>query len=551
MFVAGTDAARAQLQRPLIASLTLLVVYVALSFANSTDGYLGTDTGAKVATLEEMDRRDTFRPAVGYWAEEWDPDGLYHPLIYTRYTDDGEWVNVTTLPMLEAAYPLYELGGYRLALLWPILGSIAAAFACRDLARLLSSSDGWSTFWIVGLGSPMLIYALDFWEHSAGAALMVASTALLARAVVGDTRIRFPLAAGAALGLAATMRTETFVFALVVVGLACLWIAVGGRIVRAALTGLLTIAGFVVPWTANTVLERALGGNARASRVSGAAQQSVGGELADRLREAGITWFGLPGLGDPSRTLVGVMIVGIVLVAAVLARRGELRSARIGLLIAPVLLGIVLIGAGWSFVPGALVASPLAIAAFWAVDRLDTVGRFVITVALAATVGIWLLQFLGGAGPQWGGRYILGPTLLLTTIGITQLRVVPKQFGSVLVATAVLVSFFGAAWLSVRSHGVDQFFDDLAERDEDVVVVTNGFLVREAGSAYGDRLYLSLHESADLAGAVDIVRESGLDSFAVLDDGEDPPDVDADLLGSDVVEFLGVPLWYHRYTVEP
>ena len=42
------------LRRPLAAGLLSLALYVALSFANDPKGYLGTDTGGKVATLRMM-----------------------------------------------------------------------------------------------------------------------------------------------------------------------------------------------------------------------------------------------------------------------------------------------------------------------------------------------------------------------------------------------------------------------------------------------------------------------------------------------------------------
>src|SRR3546814_12247060 len=101
----------------------------------SPGGYLGTDTGAKVATLEVMDQRGSAKPQLGYWAEQWDPDGSLHP-IYDSDPIDGEWVHVTTLQMLELARPLYALGGYRLTLLLPMAGAVGAAFARSDERRL-------------------------------------------------------------------------------------------------------------------------------------------------------------------------------------------------------------------------------------------------------------------------------------------------------------------------------------------------------------------------------------------------------------------------------
>src|SRR3546814_17864200 len=98
--------------------------------------------------------------------------------------DDGEWINVTTLPMLVAAAPLYEIGGYRLALVWPMLGAVLAAFACRDIARQLDGEDaGWRAFWLPALASPLPIYAPDLWEHPPRAGLSVGSFPVSLRGV--------------------------------------------------------------------------------------------------------------------------------------------------------------------------------------------------------------------------------------------------------------------------------------------------------------------------------------------------------------------------------
>ena len=125
-------------------------------------------------------------------------------------------MHVTTLPMLELGRPLWNLGGYRLALLLPMAGAVGAAFASRSLARRSAGeAAGWWAFWVVGLASPMVIYALDFWEHAPGVACIVGAVALLAAIVDGAPVPARALGAGALLGLAATMRTEALVYTLV------------------------------------------------------------------------------------------------------------------------------------------------------------------------------------------------------------------------------------------------------------------------------------------------------------------------------------------------
>ena len=101
---------------------------------NDPGGYLGTDTGGKVATLRAMDQRADFDPDIGYWAETLDPTGELHPLYYTNHVGD-RWVNATTLPALLAAQPLYRAGGYRAALALPMLGALACALAAAAPLR--------------------------------------------------------------------------------------------------------------------------------------------------------------------------------------------------------------------------------------------------------------------------------------------------------------------------------------------------------------------------------------------------------------------------------
>src|SRR5690606_38061264 len=98
---------------------------------------------------------------------------------YTKHLGD-RWVNVTTLPMPYAALPLYGLGGERAVLLLPMLGAVLSALAARALARRLDGERaGWWAFWTVGAATPVLVYALDFWEHALGLAAVLWSFVVL------------------------------------------------------------------------------------------------------------------------------------------------------------------------------------------------------------------------------------------------------------------------------------------------------------------------------------------------------------------------------------
>jgi len=537
-----------------VAALSLLGAYVALSFVMSPDGYLGSDTGAKVATLDAMVAGDTWQPDLGYWAEDLDPEGRLHPIFDAAPVDDG-WVHVTTLPMLMAGRPLYDVGGYRLTLLLPMAGAIGAAFASRSLARRMAAGSraedaGWTAFWTVGLVSPIAIYALDFWEHAPGAACMVGAVAVLAGVVDGSSSPRWAVVAGALLGIAATMRTEALVYALVAVGLAGVIVLVRTRRLGASLVvGVGSVAGFAAPWILNRVVEQAVGGLDRGGRVSGATSAGVG-ELGRRVREAWTTLFAVrPADGAES---IGLVLAALVAAAVIYQRRGDQRIVRAALVLAAALHVAVLIG-GVDFVPGMLVAAPLAVVGLCSWGAVPGVAaRYVYGIALLALPVVWAFQFLGGARPQWGGRYALTSCVLL--VGLGAVHVVcsgDRVLRAGVLGLSALVTSSGVVWLHERSHAVDQYFAELVERPEDVVVVRNGFFVREGGAAYAERLWLTAVSDDDLDAAVLVVDASGFDSFAVLDQRSSAPSQlgEADLRATSRSTVAGTDFYLHSYVL--
>jgi len=534
-------------QRGLPASLLLLAAYALLSLFMNPGGYLGTDTGAKVATLDVMHTQGTARPVLGYWAEDLDPEGRVHP-IYDATPVAGDWVHVTTLPMLQLGRPLWALGGYRLTLLLPMAGAIGAAWAARTLARRLAGDAlGWQAFWVVGLASPLAIYALDFWEHAPGVACMLGAVALLAAVVDGEPPVGRALGAGVLLGLGATMRTEAFVYTLVAVGIACLTLVVQRRsLVRAAQVGVLAVVGFAGPWLANGLLESAVGGTDRGGRVSGAAGGGFD-RLGDRGQEAIVTLLALrPGTAAEALFMGGVT-AALIAGAIVLDRREDVVRARVLLGMAAALHLVTVLG-GLGFVPGLLAAAPVAIGGLLLLPGSAS-GRYAWMVAVTALPVVWAFQFLGGAGPQWGGRYGLATSAILVTLGVVGLASVGRTAQIGVIGLGALVTISGLLWMHERTHSFNRLFDQLVERPEDVIVSRNGFFVREGGAAYSERLWLSAVTEADLDFAASVIERSGLDTFAVLD--EDPtaaPEVaGADLTGTTEVKVVGVPLFLHSY----
>lgn len=539
---AASDAAEGLrwFDRRLSAAIVVALVLVALSFLNVPRGYLGTDTGGKTATLEAMVRRGDWSLDVGYWAEAQDPDGVYHPMFGTDRTDEG-WVQVTSLPMVLAARTLYDAGGYRAALALPIAGTVAAALAAAALAgRLGRPRDGTRALWLVGLGSPLLVYGLDLWEHSIGVAAIGWAAVLLHDAARGDSSAPRSAAAGALLASAATMRTEALVYTMVLVGAASLALAARGRWRAAATTGAAAIVGFAPVWLVNSAAEAAFGGQSRTDRATGAASGG-GAEVGQRIDEGLRTTFAISATDSWAPVVLGVLLVAAVASAVAFGQRvprDRLRFVVVGLACFTVLTT----APGLGFVPGLFAAFPIAAAAL-AWNRVPGPARITAAAAITALPVVWAFQYIGGAGPQWAGRYVLPTTLLLGVVGVVALgsREVPRAIAAVVAAMSVAVSLFGALWLWERSHEVATLFDRIVAVQDEALIARNKFFLREAGPVVLDHRWLSAPEPDDLDGPAEVLRRAGVATFSVLQTLGDPePRIDgATVTRTDRIDALG------------
>lgn len=514
--------------RAALACCALLAIYGALSFFNDSKGFLGTDTGAKVASLRAMVHNGGFDPDVGYWAQAWDPEGKLHPLYQSvRFGD--RWVAVTTLPALYAGYPLYRLGGYRLALLVPMLGSVAAALAARGVVRRISphGKGAWLAFWLIGLASPLTIYALDFWEHSLGAALMAWAILWLFDFADHGGALR-ALASGAAMGLAATMRTEALVYATVGYGLVALLLIARFDVRRLMTSAVAVGVGFGLVWTGNLLLERATVGEAiratRAERILAGREGEDPNTLPARQREALVTAFSLEPSLDAGPAVAGAIAAGSLGLGLFLIARATRARWAMALLAAGSALYILRVAQGPGFVPGLFAAAPVAVAGI--VFGVQTpAARRMVGVALLSLPLVWAFQFRGGAPPQWGARYLLTSSLLLSAVGAAGLVRAPRWAQAAVVGLAATMTGLGLAWLSVRSHDVARAAEALNRRPEPVLVSRLAFFVREGGGVYGtigDRRWLTAQSTPRFAEAVRVLECAGVGRFGAVQLDETP-----------------------------
>ncbi len=508
----------ARVMRPLVtsrvvASICLSLVLIALTFVMDARGFLGTDTGGKVATLEQMIERGDWRSDVGYWAGELDEEGVLHPLYNTTPVGD-QWVNATSLPMLLAARPLYDVGGYQLALLLPIAGTVAAALAAWSIAERVRDGTGGRSFWLVGLAGPLSIYALDLWEHSIGVAL-VAWAFVLAM----DALDRSPVVVGAAMGLlfglAATMRTEAFVYGAVVVAGTALCVAIEQRRWwRPVVLGASAAVGLVLVLAVNTTLEsRLMGGSYRSGRATGTVD-GIASNLGLRLKEAIVTGVGLFPSMQPTYLVLGVALLGALVY--LVARRSDDRATAL-LAITVGLLYLVRVIEGLGFVPGLVAAAPVAAVALVR-GYPNRAARLPLLLALTALPLVWLSQYSGGAVPQWAGRYILPSAVVFTAIGAALLDEVGAIARRTVVTSAVVITAFGLVWVAQRTHSVaDHGEQVVAVVEDDPLISDVAFWLRELATFYEpDRPWLTAQGESNRELAVAVLEEAGFDDFWVL-----------------------------------
>src|SRR5690606_21666147 len=107
----------------------------------------------------------------------------------------------------------------------------------------------------------------------------------------------------------------------------------------------------------------------------------------------------------------------------------------------------------------------------------DAAGRLAVLIALASLPLVFLVQPLGGAGPQWGGRYLLTSSVVLGVVGLRRLHDLAPTFRTGMLALCAGVTALGLAWLVVRSHSTERFFDQVVERGEPLVIARQAFLL--------------------------------------------------------------------------
>ncbi len=496
------------------ASLTLVLMLGLFSLALDPDGSLGTDTGGKVATVDAMIERGDWNPSIGYWAEDLDLEGTVHPFFSTRRTDQG-WINVTSLPMILLTRSLIGGFGEWAMLAFPIFGSLLACLAAGELGRHFGAPSWHLGFMAAATCSPIVVYGIDFWEHSMGLALMLWGAVGLVRSLEnGRPNVVWAAGSGLAFGLAATMRQEALIFGFVA-GLVCLfggptsWVA--RRIVRSAAMA----AAALVPLIVNQLLEAAFYGETlRSDRAVGVVQAAGGVGIVQRLQEGILITASPINLVHPLSMAMAALVAGslVWLGFSLISGTDPKRPVTlVGLAVLLIFLRVVTFGP--TFVPGMMAAVP---AAGLGVAALVRYRRFEVAVlALAPLPIVWATQYAGAAEAQWGGRYILLSGLLLTVFGVVRVARSQPRVAMGFLAANLAMSTLGLAMVITRTHAFGEG-NRTAASIEGPVVFSDSFIAREAAPLGRDMQWLAAGSDSERAVAATVLSAIDTDGFTLL-----------------------------------
>ena len=189
------------------ASIALLQTFLFV-WGASIRGFATGDGGVKLWQVQAILRTGQLEAPINYPGAIYDPRHQYSPFVPPWFFwQDGRPYSEYTSPFIWASVPLYVAFGHAGLLLLPWLTSALLIILAGWLAwRARPDRSAALVPIIVGLGSPLVIYGMEFWEHTPGALLAVFALAGIVKAADSPLRSIWVILAGAAVGLGLTMR---------------------------------------------------------------------------------------------------------------------------------------------------------------------------------------------------------------------------------------------------------------------------------------------------------------------------------------------------------
>jgi len=464
------------------------------------------------------------------------------PRVGSRTTTDvdqmvvphGDHAHVLQSPLFPPlSAPLIAAFGLRGAYVWPALAFVSLVPLLLVARQQLLPDTSWALLaWIVVAANPLLLYALEFWEHAPAVALLAAATVVIAPSLSGGGSSARVAVGGALAGAGVLLRPEGAWYA---AGLALtlasppavlkprptktLWLAFGGGAAALLLpAALLNFMHFGTPLGAHASAVLAPIGEhffaARWQRIQdwlwpASAIETVGLGLVAAAWLASLARIDLR-----KRQLVA--LAGVAVVAVLAARRDLPEQA---------------------FLQGFPLAL-LALVPAWTWTRQARQLALAALVAIAAGV----LTATNDGGAQWGTRYLLisaPPLLLLAARGATQ-AAADGEWRTPRLALLALVLLAGAmtsrdAYVELR--GTKRNYQGLVAELAAVappggVIVTNAWWLDQVAAAlHGSRTFLYVPDRTSAARALTTVHDEGIGAVTLASSQDESPDTLEEGLG--------------------
>ena len=195
--------------------MTIIMLQTVFCLRAASIRGVGTgDAGVKVWQVQSLLHTGQLTAPIDYPGAAYDPDHQYSPFVppWFLWQNDQPYSEYTS-PFIWASAPLYALFDHAGLLIIPWLSGALLVIVAAWLAWRVSPTR-WASLVpiVVGVGSPLLIYSTEFWEHTLGTLLAVLALALLVKANDTQRPTRWLIGAGAAIGLSLTMRAELYVY---------------------------------------------------------------------------------------------------------------------------------------------------------------------------------------------------------------------------------------------------------------------------------------------------------------------------------------------------
>lgn len=511
-------------------ALVVALVYTLLAAHSATvRGFASSDAGVKLWQVQSIIHTGRLDAPIDNPAAQYDPDHQYTPFLAPWFFwENGQPYSEYVSPFIWGSAVFYAWLGHAGLLVLPWLSGLLSLSLTAWLAWRVRP-DHWAALapLLIGLSSPLLIYSLEFWEHTPGVCLTLVALVGIVKASDGAGS-RWLIVAGAAVGLGLTMRAELYVFPVaIVIGLLTLRSAwpLPRALIGLAAGGLLT-AG---PWW---LYQFVRWGSPLGPRVTQNVPLLGGTDMLARLGDTtGRNWTMLWPINNQGLETLAILSLAALMLSGglVLGRRWRLTHSIGGLLAASLIaLAAVLLArlTIWNtdsaLRPDDLLATfPVMLLLLFVplldVSRLSREVRFLASVALAFIVLVVIVSPFQG-GVQWGPRLLLPAiaplAVVVVVIASEAWRLTGLLRASVLLGCGVL---FAAGAVSTRL-GV-KFFQDgqynnlalsaIIDQFSDRVVVTDAwFLPQGAPYTFENKVWLLAEEDKQMFDLIQQLRKT-------------------------------------------